>query len=66
MLSREWCAEAFPKLETLWLGHNCISDWRSVDALSALPALRELRLSGNPVLHGPEGEARYEVRTPRH
>ena len=51
----------FPALATLWLGNNRISSWRSLDALSALPALRELRLSGNPVLQGPEGEARFEV-----
>ena len=65
MLSRESCAGAFSKLDTLWLGHNRVCDWQSVDALSALPALRELRLSGNPVLDGPEGEARFEVRIPR-
>ena len=32
-----------------------------MDALSALGALRELRLSGNPVVGGSEDEARFEV-----
>ena len=59
---RDVCyAEVFPNLATLWLGSNCIHSWRSVEALSALPALQELRLSGNPVMEGPRGEARSEV-----
>lgn len=28
-----------------------IADWHSINALSTLPRLRDLRLSGNPVLH---------------
>lgn len=59
-------AGALPKLATLWLGNNCVSSWQSVDALAALPALHELRLSGNPVLQGPKGEARSEVTPPEH
>ena len=33
-----------------------------MDALSALGALHELRLSGNQLVGGPEDEARFEVR----
>ena len=51
-----------PQLATLWLGNNRISDWESVDALSGLKALQELRLTGNPVAQGAEGEARAEVK----
>ena len=61
MLRRVCFAGVFPNLATLWLGSNCIHGWQSVDALSALPALHELRLSGNPVMEGPKGEARSEV-----
>ncbi len=62
MLRHVSYAGVFPNLATLWLGSNCIHSWQSVDALSALPALQELRLSGNPVMQGPKGEARSEVR----
>ena len=33
-----------------------------MDALSGLTALQELRLSGNPLVEGAEGEARAEVK----
>ena len=52
----------FPHLATLWLGNNHISGWDSVDALSGLEALQELRLSGNPLVQGAEREARPEVK----
>ena len=61
MLRRECFAGVFPRLATLWVGSNCIHSWQSVDALSALPALQELRLTGNPVMEGLRGEARSEV-----
>ena len=37
-------------------------EWHSVDVLSALGALREVRLSGNPFVGGPEDKASLEVR----
>lgn len=38
-------------LHTLLVADCGISDWASVNALGSLPRLKELRLTGNPVLH---------------
>jgi hypothetical protein len=42
---------AFSKLGVLLLANCAISDWASLDTLSRLSALTNLRLSNNPVLH---------------
>ena len=54
-------AAAFPALEALLLGGCRLASWRDVDALDAFPALRELRLSGNPLFEGPAAGARFEA-----
>ena len=53
----------FAQLQCLNLGNNIITGWAAVDALSGLPALSELRLSGNPLLPAAAPDARYEVLT---
>lgn len=55
----------FARLEALLLGNCQLSSWGDVDCLNHFPALRELRLSGNP-LFASEGAAagagrRFEV-----
>ena len=51
-----WRAEgpgrSFASLQALQLGSNRIAAWEQVCRLDALPALRELRLSGNPCIAG--------------
>eukprot|EP00727_Mastigamoeba_balamuthi_P013026 m51a1_g8346 hypothetical protein (511) ;mRNA; f:36084-37616 len=39
----------WPALAELRVADNAIASWASVDALNGLPALRSLKLSGNPV-----------------
>eukprot|EP00878_Enallax_costatus_P024011 GHUV01025598.1.p1 GENE.GHUV01025598.1~~GHUV01025598.1.p1 ORF type:complete len:427 (+),score=132.20 GHUV01025598.1:268-1548(+) len=55
----------FPVLEALLLGGCQISSWSDIDQLNRFPALRECRLSGNPLFtaEGGYGGAgrRYEV-----
>jgi dynein light chain 1 len=36
-------------LEVLYLGNNRVSDWAELDKLAALPKLRDLLLTGNPL-----------------
>ena len=50
----------------LLLGNNALAGWADVQALGALPALADVRLSGNPVLRSAPGGGRYEVRYFRH
>ena len=60
-----WCptrAGVLAGLQTLLLRDNQISDWACIDALNAFPDLRDLRLSGNPILEGQNANCRYEVR----
>ena len=60
-----WCptpAGALAGLQTLLLRDNQISDWACIDALNAFPDLRDLRLSGNPILEGRNANCRYEVQ----
>lgn len=54
----------FAKLEAISLTGNRIADWSAVDRLSALPALRSLRFSGNPVTSG-LGASEVSGTTPR-
>lgn len=42
----------FAALESLQLSCNRISRWRSIDALNALPRLRSLRFTSNPLVRG--------------
>ena len=59
--------EKLPKLRVLFVSNNKVKDWAEVDRLTALPALEELLLVGNP-LHtdfkdrGALPEFRQEVR----
>ncbi|KAI9320846.1 hypothetical protein BX666DRAFT_1241407 [Dichotomocladium elegans] len=46
----------FKKLEYLRLDDNKICEWSSIDALNGFPALRRLRIKGNPVLAELAGE----------
>ena len=39
-----------------------IASWRDVDELDRMPRLRELRLSGNPLVADARGGGRFEVR----
>jgi hypothetical protein len=56
---------AFPALEALLLGGCRIGSWADVDQLDCFPALRELRLSGNPLVAGAKSGGRFEVDAPR-
>jgi Leucine-rich repeat (LRR) protein len=55
----------FARLQALLLGDCRISSWADVDQLDRFPALRELRLSGNPLFSaegcGAGGGRRFEV-----
>jgi len=57
----------FAHLKALLLGDCSINSWADVDQLNKLPALCELRLSGNPLCSaeggGPGAGRRFEVRT---
>lgn len=52
---------AFAALQRLYLASCRLSSWSDVDALNRFPVLRELRLTGNPVLATAKGGGRYEV-----
>jgi len=52
---------AFPALEALLLGGCKIASWRDVDEINKFPALRELRLSGNPLVADAKSGGRFEV-----
>lgn len=54
-------AAAFSSLEALFLGQCQLSRWQHVDELDKFPALKELRLSGNPVLANAKSGGRFEV-----
>jgi hypothetical protein len=43
-------AAAFPSLRAISLNNNNIGDWRTIDALAALPRLDDLRLRANPLV----------------
>ncbi|GIL78417.1 hypothetical protein Vretifemale_7882 [Volvox reticuliferus] len=58
---REAGPAAFPRLSSLLLGGCGISQWGSVDQLDRFPELREVRLTGNPVLTSSRGGGRFEV-----
>ena len=47
----QFAGDALQNIYTLLLANCGISDWASINALACLPQLRELRLTGNPVLH---------------
>lgn len=49
--SAEHAGSHFGELRVLLLADCGIADWPSVNALDALPHLRDLRLTGNPLLH---------------
>ena len=49
----------------LLLGNNALAGWVDVQTLGALPALADVRLSGNPVLRSAPGGGRYEVQSPK-
>ncbi len=51
----------FPKLEALYLASCQLGAWPDVDAINRLPALRDLRLTGNPLLAMAKGGGRFEV-----
>ncbi|KAG2428537.1 hypothetical protein HYH02_014341 [Chlamydomonas schloesseri] len=51
----------FAALAALYLGGCGIADWASVNELDRFPALKELRLSGNPVLQTSKTGGRFEV-----
>jgi hypothetical protein len=57
---------AWPALETLLLGHNEVADWAAVDQLDLFPALRDVRLTGNPVLRTEAGGGRFQVPFQKH
>lgn len=46
---------AFAHLQALLLADCGISSWRDVDELGLFPALRELRVSDNPLFQGGQG-----------
>ncbi|GLC39842.1 hypothetical protein PLESTB_001293600 [Pleodorina starrii] len=52
---------AFPRLSAVLLGGCGVAEWGSVDQLDRFPELRELRLSGNPVLALSKTGGRFEV-----
>lgn len=55
-------AVPFGCLSALFLGGCQLSGWANVDQLDRFPApLRELRLSGNPLLQGAKAGGRFEV-----
>lgn len=55
-------AFCFGHLQALYLANCRLAVWSDVDALDAgLPGLKELRLSGNPLLATAKGGGRYEV-----
>ncbi|GIL78418.1 hypothetical protein Vretifemale_7882 [Volvox reticuliferus] len=60
---REAGPAAFPRLSSLLLGGCGISQWGSVDQLDRFPELREVRLTGNPVLTSSRGGGRFEVHS---
>ncbi len=50
----------FKQLDCLLLGNNKLNRWQSIDALAHFERLKEVRLSGNPLI--PSGkEERFEV-----
>ena len=51
---------SFACLRSLLLGGNLLSTWASVDALDALPALVEARLSDTPLTAAAPTAARYQ------
>ncbi len=52
----------FACLAALFAGECRISSWASVDELGRFPALRELRLTDNPLMADAKTGARFEVR----
>lgn len=52
---------AFAALQALLLGCCQLSQWRVVCDLDRFPALHELRINGNPLLHGAKSGGRFEV-----
>ncbi|GFR48709.1 hypothetical protein Agub_g10665 [Astrephomene gubernaculifera] len=52
---------SFPRLTALFLGGCGIADWGSVDQLDRFPELKEVRLTGNPVLALSRTGGRFEV-----
>jgi hypothetical protein len=56
----------FSSLQALLLGNCRLSDWSAIDELNRFPALRELRVSGNPLLAATRGGGRFEVRPAPH
>lgn len=50
----------FTALSTLLLAKCGIAEWRSVDVLAEFPALLDVRLSANAVLHASAMGGRYE------
>ena len=51
----------FPSLEHLNVGGNCISDWESIQQLSCLHSLTELRFSRNPICQNDPLKDRIQV-----
>lgn len=51
----------FESLQALYLAGCGLGSWSDVDALNALPALCELRVTGNPVLQLSKSGGRFEV-----
>lgn len=52
---------AFGKLQAIFLGGCLIESWSTVDELHHYPSLKELRLTGNPVLKLSKSGGRFEV-----
>lgn len=49
-------------LDCLLLGNNKLDSWQSIDALASFGRLKELRLSGNPLISSSK-EERFEVKS---
>lgn len=56
--------EGFKALRMLTLGSNHLQDWQSIIALDGFICLKELRVSGNPVIVAGGSGSRYEVCVP--
>ncbi|KAF5835785.1 hypothetical protein DUNSADRAFT_6874 [Dunaliella salina] len=59
--SEQGAASYFPSLTTLYAAACSLSDWTDVDELNKLPALQELRLTGNPLLGQSKTGGRFEI-----